>query len=132
MALLTTLKLKDVEDDYKVANFRLHMARNYNQFNPESAPACERIEMTVVAPSTDDYTFYEWYKQRSLLSGTLTYELPVSMNHTYSESRVIEFKDALCFGFSESYDIDTHHRRLLKLLLVPANVMLNNVSFQKL
>ena len=79
MALLTTLKLKDVEDDYKVANFRLHMARNYNQFNPESAPACERIEMTVVAPSTDDYTFYEWYKQRSLLSGTLTYELPVSM-----------------------------------------------------
>jgi hypothetical protein len=108
------------------------MARNYNQFNPESAPACERIEMTVVAPSTDDYTFYEWYKQRSLLSGTLTYELPVSMNHTYSENRVIEFKDALCFGFSESYDIDTHHRRLLKLLLVPTNVILNNVSFQKL
>ena len=69
MALLTTLKLKDVSDDYKVADFHLHMSRSYNQFNPESAPSCESIEMTVVAPSTDDYTIYEWYNNDSLLSG---------------------------------------------------------------
>ena len=71
MALLTTLKLKDVSDDYKVADFHLHMSRSYNQFNPESAPSCESIEMTVVAPSTDDYTIYEWYNNDSLLSGPI-------------------------------------------------------------
>ena len=132
MALLTTLKLKDIEQDYKVAEFRLHMARSYNQFNPESAPACDRIEMTVVAPSTDDYAFYEWYKNRSLLSGRLAYELPVSLNHTYSETRIIDFEDAQCFGFNESYDLNTEHRRLLKLKIVPGRVTMDGVSFEKL
>ena len=132
MALLTTLKLKDTEHDYKVADFRLHMARSYNQFNPDSAPTCERIEMTVVAPSTDDYTFYEWYKNRSLLSGRLVYELPVSLSHTYSERRIIDFEDAQCFGFQECYDLYTEHRRLLKLMVVPDRITMDSVSFEKL
>ncbi len=132
MALLATLKLKDVPQDYKVADFRLHMARNYNHFNPESAPSCERIEMTVVAPVTDDYVFYEWYKDHSMLSGKLSYELPVTMNHTYPESRVIEFRDAQCFSFTENYDINSENRRLLTLQIVPGQVKLDNVRFEKL
>ncbi len=132
MALLTTLKLKDKEQDYKVVDFRLHMARNYNQFSPDSAPACDRIEMTVVAPSTDDFTFYGWYQDRCLLSGRLAYELPVSLNHAYSESRIIDFEDAQCFGFNESYDLYSKHRRLLKLMIVPGRVTMDSVSFEKL
>lgn len=132
MALLTTLKLKDIEDDYKVADFRLHMARNYNQFNPESAPACECIEITVVAPSTDDYTIYEWYNRSNLMSGTITYELPVSLNHTYSEKRIIEFQDAQCFAFSENYDINNTCRRMLTIKVVPEKVTMDSVYFTKL
>ena len=132
MALLTTLKLNDISDDYKVMDFHLHMSRRYNQFNPESAPSCESIEMTVVAPSTDDYTIYEWYNNDSLMSGKLTYELPVSLNHTYSESRIIEFQDAKCFAFRENYDIDSASRRLLTIKIVPERVTMDNVSFNKL
>ena len=132
MALLATLKLKDVMDDYKIADFHLHMSRHYNQFNPESAPSCESIEMTVVAPVTDDYTIYEWYNNDSLMSGTLTYELPVSLNHTYSDTRVIEFQDAKCFAFSENYDIDSTSRRLLTIRIVPEKVTMDSVSFNKL
>ena len=132
MALLTTLNLNDVADDYKVADFHLHMSRSYNQFNPESAPSCERIEMTVVAPSTDDYTIYEWYNNDSLLSGKLMYELPVSLNHTYSEIRTIEFRDARCFAFSECYDIDNTCRRLLTIRIVPEKVQMEGVNFNKL
>jgi len=132
MALLTTLKIKDAQQDYKVANFRMHMARSYNRFNPESAPMCEHIEITVVAPNTDDYTFYEWFKNRSMLSGQLAYELPVSLNHTYSETRVIEFKDAQCYTFTESYDISDKNRRLLKIRIIPEHVTMNSIEFDKL
>ncbi len=132
MALLTTLKIKDVPNDYKVWDFRLHMARSYNNFHPSSAASCERIEMTVVAPDTDDYTFYEWFNSRSLLSGQLAYELPVSLNHTYSETRVIDFKDAQCYAFTESYDINTQSRRLLKIMLVPQQVEMDSIEFDKL
>ena len=132
MALLTTLKIKDVPNDYKVWDFRLHMARSYNNFHPSSAASCELIEMTVVAPDTDDYTFYEWFNSRSLLSGQLAYELPVSLNHTYSETRVIDFKDAQCYAFTESYDINTQSRRLLKIMLVPQQVEMDSIEFDKL
>lgn len=132
MALLTTLKLNDISDDYKVTDFHLHMSRRYNQFNPESAPSCERIEMTVVAPDTDDYTIYEWYNNDSLMSGKLAYELPVSLNHTYSETRVIEFQNARCFAFNESYDLNSFSRRLLTIKIVPEKVSMDHICFNKL
>ena len=79
-----------------------------------------------------DYTFYEWFNSGSLLSGQLAYELPVSLNHTYSETRVIDFKDAQCYAFTESYDINTQSRRLLKIMLVPKQVEMDNIEFDKL
>ena len=132
MALLTTLTINDIQNEYKVADFRMHMARSYNQFNPDSAATCERIEMTVVAPNTEDYTFYEWFKNRSKLSGQLAYELPVSLNHTYSETRIVKFKDAQCYAFTESYDINSKSRRLLKIMIVPNHVDVEKVEFDKL
>ncbi len=132
MALLTTLKIKDVQDEYKVADFRCHYARRYNQFIPESAPSCERIEITVVAPDTDDYSIYEWFVNRSLMSGRLSYELPVSLSNSYSERRTIDFTNARCFAFSESYDIDTQSRRLLKMTIIPEHVAIDGMAFNHL
>lgn len=129
MALLTTLRLKDVQNDYKVADFRCHFARHYNHFTPDTVPSCERIEMTVVAPESDDYTFYEWFVNRGILSGELCYELPVTLNNSSSEVRKISFEDARCFAFSESYDIDEASRRLLKVVIVPEKVTVGYVTF---
>lgn len=129
MALLATLRLHDASYDYKVLDFHCHYSRHYNHFNPESAPSCERIEMTVVAPETDDYTLYEWYVNRSIMSGRLNYELPVTINQANADSRVIEFTDAQCFAISENYNIDSKNRRLLKIIINPGKVSMENVSF---
>jgi hypothetical protein len=131
MALLTTLALSGSQYQYKVADFRCRFVRRYNQFNPESAPCCDCIEMTVIAPDTDDYTFYEWYINRSIMSGKLIYELPVTVSSNM-EVRKIEFKDAQCFSIKEDYDIDKDSRRLLTLSIVPEKVSMDNVSFAHL
>ena len=131
MALLTTLTFKDITSVFNVLDFRCHFSRRYNHFNPESTPFCERIEMTVVAPETDDYTIYEWYVNRSLMSGTLTYKLPVTLKSS-GEDRLIDFFDAQCFSLSENYDINEKKKRLLKIVIIPEQVSMQNVSFSHL
>ena len=131
MALLTTLTFKDITSVFNVLDFRCHFSRRYNHFNPESTPSCERIEMTVVAPETDDYTIYEWYVNRSLMSGTLTYKLPVTLKSS-GEDRLIDFFDAQCFSLSENYDINEKKKRLLKIVIIPEQVSMQNVSFSHL
>jgi hypothetical protein len=130
MALLTTLQLNDSQNDYKVADFRCRYARHYNHYTPDTIPSCEQIELTVVAPETDDYIFYEWFINNSLLSGKICYELPITLNNVSSEVRTIEFTDARCYAFTESYDIDKWSRRLLKITIVPDSVKVGYVSFK--
>ena len=128
MALLSTLTFKDITNEFNVLDFRCHFSRRYNHFNPESAPFCERIEMTIVAPETDDYTIYEWYINRNMMSGTLTYELPVTLKNS-GDKRSIDFVDAQCFSISENYDISEMKKRLLKIVIIPEQVSMQNVSF---
>lgn len=131
MALLSTLTFKDITNEFNVLDFRCHFSRRYNHFNPESTPFCERIEMTVVAPETDDYTIYEWYINRNLMSGKLTYKLPVTLKSS-GEDRLIDFFDAQCFSISENYDINEKKKRLLKIVIIPEKVSMQNVSFSHL
>jgi hypothetical protein len=131
MALLSTLTFKDITNEFNVLDFRCHFSRRYNHFNPESTPFCERIEMTVVAPETDDYTIYEWYINRNLMSGKLTYKLPVTLKSS-GEDRLIDFYDAQCFSISENYDINEKKKRLLKIVIIPEKVSMQNVSFSHL
>jgi len=131
MALLSTLSFKDITNVYNVRDFRCHYSRHYNHFNPESTPFCERIEMTVVAPETDDYTIYEWYINRSLMTGTLTYELPVTLKSS-CDKRSINFVDAQCFSISEYYNISEPNKRLLKIVIIPEKVTMQDVSFSHL
>jgi hypothetical protein len=131
MALLSTLTFKDITNEFNVLDFRCHFSRRYNHFNPESTPFCERIEMTVVAPETDDYTIYEWYINRNLMSGKLTYKLPVTLKSS-GEDRLIDFFDAQCFSISENYNINEKKKRLLKIVIIPEKVSMQNVSFSHL
>ena len=87
--------------------------------------------MTVVAPETDDYTIYEWYVNRSLMTGKLTYELPVTIKSS-GDKRSIDFVDAQCFSISENYNISEMKKRLLKIVIIPEQVSMQNVSFSHL
>lgn len=132
MALLTKLKFQDVHDPYLVVEFHCSYARKHNRYLPTSSPACEQIEITVIAPGTDDFLFYEWFINQSLLSGSLSYELPVTTTNAYPEARSIEFTDAKCLSFSEHYDVSCKNRRLLTLVIIPEEVKIDNIDVKHL
>ena len=132
MALLTKLYIKDRQDYYLVTDFRCHYSRKHNGFIPTSRPTCNKIEITVVAPETDDFLFYEWFVNQTVMSGNLSYELPVSSKNAYPEARTIGFVDAKCLAFSEHYDIKRKSRRLLTLELIPQQVTIDDIDINHL
>ena len=132
MALLTKLKIQDVKDPYLVVGFHCRYARKHNRYIPISSPACEQIEITVIAPSTDDFLFYEWFINRNMLSGSLSYELPVTSKNAYPEARCIGFTDAKCLSFTEHYDVSSKNRRLLTLMIIPEEVKIDGVNVKHL
>lgn len=132
MALLTKLYINEVQEPYLVVGFRFRYARKHDGFRPVSAPACERMEITVIAPETDDFLFYEWFINRSMLSGYLAYEQPVSAKNAYPEERTVCFIDAKCLAFSEHFDIRRKNRRLLTLEVIPERINIDGTDIRHL
>jgi len=132
VALLTKLKMQDIQDPYLVVGFRCRYSRKHNGFHPTTSPACEQMEITVVAPENDDFLFYEWFTNRGKLSGSLSYELPVSPQNGSGEKRVIDFSDAGCLSVSEHYDISDRNRRLITVVIVPDEVKIDDINVKHL
>lgn len=132
MALLTKLYINEVQDPYLVVDFHCRYSKKHDGLRPITTPTCNRIEITVIAPETDDFLFYEWFVDQSMLSGHLAYELPVSTKNAYQEERTIGFVDAKCFAFSEHFDIRQKSRRLLTLELVPMQVTIDDLDIRHL
>ena len=132
MALLTKLKFNDTQDEYLVVGFRCRYTRQYNRYRPTSCPACEQMEITVVAPTTDDFLFYEWFVNQNALSGKLCYELPVTSQNAYPEVRTIGFSDATCLSVNEHYDVSRQNRRLLTMVIIPQEITINDINVQHL
>ena len=124
--------MQDVQEPYLVVGFRCRHSRKHNGFHPTSSPACEQIEITVVAPLDDNFLFYEWVVNHSKQSGSLSYELPVSPQNGNGEKRVIEFSDAGCLSVSEHYDVNEPHRRLITLVIVPDEVKIDDINIKHL
>lgn len=136
MALLTKLYIQDHPDHYLVTDFRCHYSRTHNGFLPTSRPTCNMIEITVVAPESDDFLFYEWFVNQTLLSGKLSYELPVTCKNAYPDARTIGFVDAKCLAFTEHYDIRQDirrkSRRLLTMQIIPQRVKIDDIDVEHL
>ena len=132
VALLTKLNMQGVQDPYLVVGFRCRHSRKHNGFHPTTSSSCEQIEITVVAPTNDDFLFYEWLINRSKQSGSLSYELPVSPQNGSGEKRVIEFSDAGCLSVSEHYDINERNRRLITIVVVPEEVKIDDINVKHL
>ena len=132
MALLTKLCIKEVQNSYLVTDFRCRYARNHNGILPTSRPTCNKIEITVIAPATDDFLFYEWFVNQSVLSGKLSYELPITCKNAYPDARTISFVDAKCLAFTEHYDIRRKSRRLLTLEIIPQQVKIDDIDVNHL
>lgn len=116
--------------EYLVADCRYKFARRHNNYQPLSGAACDRVELTLVAPGKDDTGLYEWYIDRNYMSGRLLFDLSTMSKNDFSLLRELRFEDAVCFSLSEHYEIGSSSRRLLKLEFTAESFSIDNQAFE--
>ena len=137
MALTARLQFGDNEvkaytTEYLVADCHCHFTRHHNQFHPDTAARCEKVEVIVVAPGKDNLNLYDWYISGDPLSGRLVFDLSSIYDNDLSNSKELLFEDAYCFSLAEEYNIDSSNRRQLRLSFVAEDIIIDNVSFKNL
>ena len=134
MALTAVLEfgdnsIKRYSKQFLVADCRFVFDRPYNDFCPEGHTRCERMELFVVAPGKEDLTLFEWFANQSVLDGRVVISLGAS-NDSSIDSQEIVFEEAVCFALSETYDINSSMRRLLKLSILANKICIDDVCFE--
>jgi hypothetical protein len=74
---------------------------------------------------------YEWFINRSTLSGLLLIQLPPKSNQSVSDEQEIFFEEAQCFSFEEEYHANRNQRRVLRLQFVAEKVIINDITFKR-
>ena len=59
--------------EYLVTRCEVKVARHHNA--PDSAPRCDEVILSVVAPTKDDLDLFEWYIDQTTLSGKIVVDL---------------------------------------------------------
>ena len=118
--------------EYPVADFKCHVARRHNEARPDGGAQCDQMELTVVVPGRDDLNLYEWYVNRSAMSGRILIELSSPARNEDSEWKEILFEDGVCFSMSEEYHIDRNVRRTLKLQIAASEITVDDIVFKTL
>ena len=132
MALTAVLEFGDnniqqYSKQYLVADCHFEFDRSYNDFHPDSAVRCQRVEIVLPAPGKQDTTLYEWFNSRGVQSGRIVLELTGDAKNNAEEKQVLFFEDAICFSLSEEYDLNTSRRRQLRLGIMADEMILGNV-----
>lgn len=107
---------KYVSPEFPLIDYKCHLTRSHNETRPDGLTWCDRIELAVVAPGKHDLRLYQWYINRSMMSGHLIFK--DGPDDDAEEVKEILFHDALCYGISEEYDIGDNARRILHLSIV--------------
>jgi len=124
--------VKRYSRQYLITDCRLHFTRHYNHLNPDAAPLCERLEVTVVAPGKEDLNLHEWYIDRSTLSGRIVFDINSPLTTALDQQREVYFENAQCFALAEDYQIGDNRRRLLRLSFGAEEVSIGTSSFRQL
>ena len=123
--------IKRYSKHYLLSDCRFLFARPYNGFTPESVTRCERIEVTVIAPGKDDHNLVEWFSCQSVQRGRIVISLTNESNNSESDAQILYFEDAKCFCLSETYDISTSRRRLMKLAISAETFEMDGLTFNR-
>lgn len=115
--------------EYMVADFKCHISRRHNKARPDSHPKCESLEMSVVVPGREDLNLYEWFVNRSPMSGHILIELSTPAQSSGSEIKEVRFEDGVCFAISEEYSIGEKRRRIIRLSVAVAALTVDRVGF---
>ena len=62
--------------EYLLTDFKCRTHRLHDEYRPRADKYCDYIEATVIAPGREDMLMYEWFINRSTLSGRLLIQLP--------------------------------------------------------
>ncbi len=114
---------------YEVVECKCHFKRHHNFYLPDANAICDKITLTIVAPGKEDLNLYEWYIDKSIQSGKLTFNLTTVANNGEQSTKEIIFEDAECFSIAENYDIGAQRRRLLTLEIIAEQITVENVKF---
>ena len=134
MSLSATLQIGDnhmenYNKEYKVVRCQYKCARGYNFRQPDTVARNKTIEITVIAPGKEDLSLYDWYIDRTLLSGRIVFDL--SGQAMFDERpKIVQFEDAACFSLSESYHIDDDSQRLIRIEIAAEETGVDSIPFK--
>ena len=112
-----------------MSDCRFVFDRPYNEFRPEGAARCERLEVVVIAPGKSDLSLFEWFYSQGVQNGRIVISLAVEKKFDENDTQTIYFEDAKCFSLSEIYDIDSSRRRLLKIAIGAEKMTIDDTTF---
>lgn len=134
MSLSATLQIGDnnigiYDRQYKVVRCQYNFSRGYNFRMPDTTARNKTIAITIVAPSKEDLSLYDWYINRTLLNGRIVFDL--SDQAVFDENpKLLYFEGARCFSLSETYHIDQEVRRLIHIEITAEETTVDSISFK--
>lgn len=134
MSLSATLQIGDnnigiYDRQYKVVRCQYNFSRGYNFRLPDTTARNKTIAITIVAPGKEDLSLYDWYINRTLLSGRIVFDL--SDQAVFDENpKILYFEGACCFSLSESYHIDQEALRLIHIEITTEETTVDSISFK--
>lgn len=133
MSISATLQIGDNQlaiynKEYKIVQCQYKCTRGYNFRMPDTIAQNKTISIAVVAPGKEDLSLYDWYIDRTLLSGRIVFNLS---GQAMSDERlkIVQFEYASCFSLSETYHIDDETRRLIHIEITAEKTIVDSVSF---
>ncbi len=136
MSLLKKLQIGNNEigkytQEYLLLDYQCHTCRQHNDFRPEAAKFCERIDMTVVAPGRENVHIYQWFISQTSESGRILIELPPNANKD-GEKKDVRFENAIIYSLEEEFHFNKDRVRKLKLSIVAEQVIIDGVTFNRI
>ncbi|MCR4766193.1 MAG: hypothetical protein K5856_08500 [Bacteroidaceae bacterium] len=116
---------------YLVADCSFHFVRGYNHAQPESDARCDRVDLTLVAPSKENLTLYDWFISGSSQNGRIVFQT-ASVGSETDVNKIITFDDAYCYSLAEEYQINNEQQRLLKVSFVADIIHISGVEFDNI
>ena len=113
--------------EYLVTRCEVKVARHHNA--PDSAPRCDEVILSVVAPTKDDLDLFEWYIDQTTLSGKIVVDLTNQSARYDVTERTFKFEDAKCFSIAEHYDIGEKNRHQLRLGIMMSELEIEECLF---
>lgn len=117
--------------EYRVVSCHSGVNRLFNAFTPQTSAKGTDITVTIVSPSKEDLTLYEWFVSNSKMSGRLIFDVVDVHNPSGTVPRMFYFYDAQCVTLKDSYNVHASTRRQLTLVFTPMKIRVETSTFSR-